>query len=245
MKPVAVLLTIAFTFVALGVTVWLGRYQGVVVLPQLSNGTPAEAVAGGLEIPASGPFGKAVAAETTHDFGAVTLGSKGSHVFVIKNEGQGPLRVRTGKTSCSQCTVGGVSREDDIPPGESVDVTIKWEIKSPNEKFRQWAEVHTTDPDNKRIELSIEGRVDRPLRLTPEDVWVVGDLLPDVPTVVRGTLYSLILDEVTLDGLRDSIATDVMQDIPAGTIQTSLRTLRDIKDRIKGLATPPSHIAAK
>jgi DNA-binding MarR family transcriptional regulator len=48
-----------------------------------------------------------------------------------------------------------------------------------------------------------------------------------------------------LDGLRDSIATDVLQDIPAGTIQTSLRTLRDIKDRIKGLATPPGHIAAK
>jgi len=48
-----------------------------------------------------------------------------------------------------------------------------------------------------------------------------------------------------LDGLRDSIATEVMQDIPASTIQTSLRTLRDIKDRIKGLATPPGHIAAK
>jgi len=48
-----------------------------------------------------------------------------------------------------------------------------------------------------------------------------------------------------LDGLRDSIASEVLQDIPAGAIQTSLRTLRDIKDRIKGLATPPGHIAAK
>ncbi len=199
MKPVAVILTIAFAFVALSVTVWLGRYQGVVAMPQLIDGSSAETVLGGLELPANGPFGKAVPVEMTHDFGVLPLGSKGSHVFVIKNEGQGPLRVRTGKTSCIQCTVGGVSREDDIPPGESVDVTIKWEIKSPNEKFRQWAEVHTTDPDNKRIELSIEGRVDRPLRLTPEEVWVIGDLLPDVPTVVRGTLYSLILDEVTLD----------------------------------------------
>lgn len=199
MKPVAVILTIAFTFVALSVTVWLGRYQGVIDLPQLSGGPPTEAVPGSLEIPANGPFGKAVPVEMTYDFGVLSIGSKGSHVFVVKNEGQGPLRVKTGKTSCIQCTVGGVSREDDILPGESVDVTIKWEIKSPNEKFRQWAEVHTTDPDNKRIELSIEGRVDRPLRLTPEDVWVVGDLLPDVPTVVRGTLYSLILDEVTID----------------------------------------------
>ena len=199
MKPVAVILTIAFAFVALSVTVWLGRYQGVVVMPQLMDGSPAETNLGGLELPANGPFGKAVPAETAHDFGTVIHGSKGSHVFVIKNEGQGPLRVKTGKTSCSQCTVGGVSREDDILPGESVDVTIKWEIKAPNEKFRQWAEVHTTDPDNKRIQLTIEGQVDRPLRLTPEGVWGIGDLLPDEPTVVRGMLYSTILDEVTID----------------------------------------------
>ena len=48
-----------------------------------------------------------------------------------------------------------------------------------------------------------------------------------------------------LDSLRDSIATDVLQDLPAEEIQTSLKTLRDIKDRIKGLAEPPGHVAAK
>ena len=48
-----------------------------------------------------------------------------------------------------------------------------------------------------------------------------------------------------LDSLRDSIASDVMQDIPADAIETSLETLKDIKDRIKGLAEPPGDIAAK
>jgi MarR family transcriptional regulator for hemolysin len=48
-----------------------------------------------------------------------------------------------------------------------------------------------------------------------------------------------------LDSLRDSIATNVLQDLPAEEIQTSLKTLRDIKDRIKGLAEPPGHVAAK
>jgi MarR family transcriptional regulator for hemolysin len=48
-----------------------------------------------------------------------------------------------------------------------------------------------------------------------------------------------------LDSLRDSIAIDVLQDVPATAIQTSLETLRDIKDRIKGLAEPPGNIAAK
>jgi len=47
-----------------------------------------------------------------------------------------------------------------------------------------------------------------------------------------------------LDGLRDSIAAEVLHDVPSASIQTSLETLRDIKDRIKLLAEP-GHIAAK
>jgi MarR family transcriptional regulator for hemolysin len=42
-----------------------------------------------------------------------------------------------------------------------------------------------------------------------------------------------------LDSLRDSIAADVMQDISAQEIQTSLETLRHIKDRIKAAAEHP------
>jgi MarR family transcriptional regulator, transcriptional regulator for hemolysin len=47
-----------------------------------------------------------------------------------------------------------------------------------------------------------------------------------------------------LDSLRDAIATDVLQDIPADAIESSLKTLSDIKERIKGLAEPRV-IAAK
>ena len=37
-----------------------------------------------------------------------------------------------------------------------------------------------------------------------------------------------------LDSLRDSIAIDVLQEIPDAAIETSLKTLVDIKERIKG-----------
>jgi MarR family transcriptional regulator, transcriptional regulator for hemolysin len=47
-----------------------------------------------------------------------------------------------------------------------------------------------------------------------------------------------------LDSLRDSIAADVFRDIPTESIQTTLETLRDAKERIKGLAEP-GDIAAK
>src|ERR1700722_19300260 len=48
-----------------------------------------------------------------------------------------------------------------------------------------------------------------------------------------------------LDSLRDAIAIGVLQDVPAAAIETSLKTLRDIKDRIKGFAEPPGDVAVK
>jgi len=48
-----------------------------------------------------------------------------------------------------------------------------------------------------------------------------------------------------LDSLRNAIATDVLQGVPAAALETSLQTLRDVKDRIKTLADPASHIAAE
>ncbi len=48
-----------------------------------------------------------------------------------------------------------------------------------------------------------------------------------------------------LDSLRDAIASDVLHEIPHSAIETSLQTLRDIKDRIKRLAEPSGTIAAK
>jgi MarR family transcriptional regulator, transcriptional regulator for hemolysin len=48
-----------------------------------------------------------------------------------------------------------------------------------------------------------------------------------------------------LDALRDSIAVDVLQDIPSESIQTSLETLRDVKEHIKAFGEGPSGIAAK
>src|SRR3984885_8213096 len=47
-----------------------------------------------------------------------------------------------------------------------------------------------------------------------------------------------------LDSLRDSIAIDVLQEISTASLQTSLETLKDIKERIEVFAEP-GDIAAK
>ena len=48
-----------------------------------------------------------------------------------------------------------------------------------------------------------------------------------------------------LDSLRDSIALDVLRDVPTEAIRTSLQTLVDVKDRIKSSSERTGDIAAK
>lgn len=48
-----------------------------------------------------------------------------------------------------------------------------------------------------------------------------------------------------LDSLRDAIATDVLQGVSAAALESSLKTLREVKDRIKTLGDPASNVAAE
>jgi len=195
MKPVYLVLSITLVLFALSVTAWIGRYR-----ISAANPHPKPAVdTSELPIPEKGPFGKAVATEKSFNFGVMEKGDKGSHTFVIKNEGPGPLRVKKGSTSCGQCTFGAVSRDDDIPVGESVEVTVNWELKSDVPKFRQTADVYTTDPEHKKLIFAIEGIVDRPLRLVPEGAWAMGDLNEYEPTTAQGSLFSTLVDDIQIE----------------------------------------------
>jgi MarR family transcriptional regulator for hemolysin len=48
-----------------------------------------------------------------------------------------------------------------------------------------------------------------------------------------------------LDSLRNAIATDVLHEVPTAALETSLKTLQDVKDRIKTLAEPARNVAAE
>jgi DNA-binding MarR family transcriptional regulator len=48
-----------------------------------------------------------------------------------------------------------------------------------------------------------------------------------------------------LDSLRDAIAGDVLRDVSDKHVESGLNTLREVKDRIKGLGEEAEHIAAK
>jgi hypothetical protein len=105
---------------------------------------------------------------TTYDFGSGQRDSKMKHTFIIKNEGNAPLTLEQGPTSC-KCAVSELEA-DGIEPGGSAKVTLEWKMNVGGKHFRQTAEIYTNDPDYSTIVLEVRGKIIDVLRLEPRDL---------------------------------------------------------------------------
>ena len=106
---------------------------------------------------------------TEHDFGQVATRQTVEHTFVFKNVGEAPLRLVSGGTSCTKCTISSVPGKA-IQPGESADVVVQYSAADRSDTFRQTATVMTTDPERARVELTVSGKVIAPLDLEPATI---------------------------------------------------------------------------
>lgn len=209
MRVLAVVLTVLLVIGGLIAAVWLGQTPPPPTVAKSAGGASSESTAkkegsapkgtdDDKPIPVvapHGPYPKAVIGERDYDFGVMEVGGKGSHIFVIRNDGEAPLEVvaREQDTTC-QCTVGKVGNEKAVLPGEEVTVELQWEVKSSNPNFRHTAKVRTNDPENQVIELAITGRVDQKFHLVPATVWDLGEGSDDKPARATGALFSRTFD---------------------------------------------------
>lgn len=102
-----------------------------------------------------------------YDFGTMDRLSQKSHTFLIRNDGNAPLSVELGRTTC-KCTVSDVS-DGEIAPGDTAQVTLQWDAKSHGlePEFTQSAEIHTNDPDQPVITVTVQGLVIESVRTVP------------------------------------------------------------------------------
>lgn len=63
--------------------------------------------------------------EKIFDFGQIASGEVVEHVFTFTNTGNAPLIISNAKGSCG-CTVPSYARETAIAPGESSDMTVRF-----------------------------------------------------------------------------------------------------------------------
>ncbi len=177
MRPIAVLVSVVTLIVALVAVAWIG--QGPTSQDPAAP-PPPKAAADKPQPRIVGPHPKCIALDPTYDFGSMAHRSKGSHKFVVKNEGKVPLKLQTGQTTC-QCTIGKLG-DDTVPPGGETTIELNWEIRAKSPKFQHQATIHTDDPEKLQFDLIVKGLVTFDLINTPNDLSF-GNMHEDRPSV--------------------------------------------------------------
>lgn len=212
MKPAAMAVCAFLTVMTLAAIAFFGR--GTATLP-VNVAQPVPETEIGPKVAKEGPQPKAVIPEVEYDFGKMEMGDEGSHVFIIKNEGEAPLEIlaRKGETTCS-CTLGNVAGDGKLAPGQQTEVTLNWKIKLANPSFRHHAVIRTNDPGNRRIELTVVGKVENGLQLKPEGEWAMGQLKIGAPSEATGSIYSPLFDKFEITEVKTDLPTTQITWVP-------------------------------
>ena len=159
-------------FFLIGVIVILG---GILVFSNIQN-KPSSATQNNSTIqnnPSSvtqnnaGPQPKLLVSEEEWDFGKVTRGEKPTHIFIVKNGGEGDLIIEGLKESCD-CIVASISATL-IQPGGSAELKVSYDTTDYVGKDEKHIHIYSNDPQvpDKRINLYVETEVLQIPNLTP------------------------------------------------------------------------------
>jgi hypothetical protein len=119
----------------------------------------------------SAPVGpKLVLEKADYDFGKMETGRTGRHAFVLANQGDRPLVLSRGRSSCGCCTCvcdAQLPERGEVLPGGSARVTLQWKIRRYTGNFRQSETLRTNDPRRPEVTLGVSGRVTPTVRVVP------------------------------------------------------------------------------
>lgn len=149
------------------------------------------------------PAARAVADETEYDFGLMNPLTMGTHSFVVRNQGDAPLELHAGPTTC-KCTLSDVPRQP-IPPGGQGRITVQWNTGRKNRFYAHEASVYSNDPRRRTLRFSVRGIVRLQLAVDPPDA-IFDRLDPDAPASRRLLVYSQTWDDFDVLGIQSSLA---------------------------------------
>lgn len=131
--------------------------------------------------------------DLTHDFGVMSPGEEGEREFIIRNVGEGPLRLRVGASTC-KCTLGELDKSV-LEPGEETQITLSWTVKPGAAEFGQSAQLLTNDPSRVAITLRIKGKIVEDFQLIPQ-TWTFGEVATGDSFEVTGTIYNFMKTKI-------------------------------------------------
>jgi len=171
--------------------VWL-EFSGVASQFEPHNQAAGAVASAGLE--RKGPQAVVVAG-TDFDFGVGQRNSTLNHPLQIRNDGDEPLRLEKGGTSC-KCTLSDIKKSE-VLPGETVEIRLDWKLETLGEEFRQTAEIQTNDPLQRTVVLAVHGTVTDLVRLDPQELTFSG-IAADEGTTATVYVYGFATQDLQI-----------------------------------------------
>jgi hypothetical protein len=119
-----------------------------------------------------------VEGDLTYKFGVMAQETEGKHSWVFKNNGSGPLELRSVRTDCS-CTVIQLGKPDTptdkrplslkVNPGATETIDVQWKTNKADGAYRKTATIGTNDPKRPEIFLLVEGTVRPAVTMVPAE----------------------------------------------------------------------------
>lgn len=144
----------------------------------------------------------AVAVDNVYEFGVINPGDKRTHRFTVRNDGDAPLALKLGSTTC-KCTLANL-QDAVVPAGGSTEIELAWHAEDPQFRFRQAAVINTNDPRTPQFELAIEGSVRVKMGSVPETV-VFSEIPRDDERRAELALYSQAYSSVKIEKLEPTL----------------------------------------
>jgi len=132
----------------------------------LSSKSFADPVSGNADAP-----GKIEVTEHTFDFGFMPQNAVFSHIFQVRNVGQGTLNIVKVEPTCG-CTSVPLNKAF-LKAGEKTDIRVNFDSGKFQGGIHKRIKVLSTDPQNGLVELFIHGVVGKP----PEAVELIGPMM--------------------------------------------------------------------
>lgn len=147
------------------------------------------------ETPPTGP--KAVLEQGKFELGTIESADDFKHAFVIRNEGDAPLELVRGPSTCA-CTVTDLP-EGPVPPGGRVEVNVGFSATVKNETLKagllsRGVTLLTNDPSHERLLLGLVATVSRRLAAEPSPV-VLSLRLEDMASEKKRSASALIYSQ--------------------------------------------------
>ena len=169
--------------------------------------------------PKPAPHAVAEVPETVFEFGNIERGTSMSHEFVIRNVGDEPLHVDVESTTC-KCTVGDLS-DNHVEPGDETKVLLEWVAKTAPGPFRHGAVLGTNDPNQRSINLTVEGQVVESTAMYPAELYF-GTLRSGETKQVSLHLMQFLEDEIEVldyqlsdEQLAEQVEIEIVEATPA------------------------------